>query len=175
MKTIKLILATLILASSMQLVQAQSNDFIRLMDDLEGEDGVTSVLVTKKMFQLFTRTTDLEVEGQSLNDVIGNLDELKVIEIGNFEKAAKDLRSEVTAILKRDKFEPLMKVVEDDELVEISILEKEGVVRHLIMYIEEREEDAISLISITGMIDLDEISKLSGTLNIEGLELLEEK
>jgi len=174
MKTIKLFLAVLILAFSMQLAQAQSDDFVRLMDGLEGEDGVTSVLVTKKMFQLFTRTTDLEVEGQSLNEVIGNLDELKVIEIGNYEKAAKDLKTEVRAILKRDKFEPLMKVVEKDEFVEISILEKDDIVRHLIMYIEDNDEDAITLISITGNIDLDKISKLSGTLNIEGLELLED-
>ena len=127
------------------------------------------------MFQLFAMTTNLEVEGQSINEVIGNLDELKVIEVGNFEKAAKDLKSEVKAILKRDNFETLMKVVEDDEYVEISVQEVDGVIRHLIMYIEDIDADAISLISITGVIDLDQISKLSGTLNIEGLELLEDE
>ena len=68
----------------------------------------------------------------------------------------------------------LMKVVEDGEFVEISVQESGGKIRHLVMYIEESGRE-IQLISITGIIDLDQISKLSGTLNIEGLELIEGK
>lgn len=155
-------------------LRAQSSDLIRLMDNLEGNDGVTSVLVTKKMFDLFTKTTDLEMEGQSLNEVIGGLDELKLIEIGSWEPAAKGLKDRITAIVKRDKFETLMKVVDGDEDVEIFILEQDNVIRHLFMFIQDGD-DAYQLISIRGRIDLEKISKLSGTLNIEGLEHLEKE
>ena len=166
-----LIAAVVMLSMSFQL-QAQSDDLSRLMDKLDGAEGVTTVLVTKKMFELFTKTTDLDVEGQSLNDIIGGLDELLLIEIGDWESAAKGLKENVHSIIKRDKFETLMKVVEDDEKVEIFVLEQDNVIRHLFMFIEDAE-NSYQLISIKGVIDLEKISKLSGTLNIEGLQHLE--
>lgn len=174
MKTIKSLTLALMLVVPASGAFSQSGDFLKLMNDLEGGDGVTSVLVTKKMFGLFARTLASSEDGESLNEILGNLDELKVIELTGGNKPKRDLRSEVSAILKRDSFEPLMKVVEDGEFVEISVQESGGKIRHLVMYIEESGRE-IQLISITGIIDLDQISKLSGTLNIEGLELIEGK
>lgn len=174
MKTIKSLTLALLLVVPASGAFSQSGDFLKLMNDLESGDGVTSVLVTKKMFGLFARTMASSEEGESLNEILGNLDELKVIELTGGNKPKRDLRSEVSAILKRDRFEPLMKVVEDGEFVEISVQESGGKIRHLVMYIEEDGRE-IQLISITGIIDLDQISKLSGTLNIEGLELIEGK
>jgi hypothetical protein len=155
-------------------VSAQSSDLVRLMEDLEGEEGTTSVLVTKKMFELFTKTTDIEMEGQSMNEVIGGLEELLLIEIGGWEPAAKDLKEKVNGIIKRDKFETLMKVSEDNEEVGIFIMEDGDVIRHLFMFIEDAD-DAYQLISIKGNIDLEKISRLSGTLNIEGLKHLDDE
>lgn len=172
MRINKTILTIIIVVFSLTGLQAQSNDLIRLMDKMDGEEGVTTVLVTKKMFELFTKTTDMKVEGQSLNTVVSGLDQLMIIEVGSWEPVAKDLRSSVNAIVKRDNFETLMKVDEQNEQVEIFILEEKDVISHLLMFIESSDE-SYQLISITGRINLEEISKLSGTLNIEGLELLE--
>jgi hypothetical protein len=169
-----IIACILLIAGSASTGYAQSSDLLRLMEGLEGKDGVTTVLVTKKMFQLFTKTTDIDMEGQSLNDVIGGLDELLVIEVGNWEPAAKGLKENISSIVKRDKFETLMKVVDKDEKVEIFVMEENNVIRHLFMFIEN-EDDSYQLISLKGVIDLEKISKLSGTLNIEGLKHLDDK
>ena len=173
MKTNRIItVAAFLLATIAMPLQGQSDDLLRLMDQLEGKDGVTSVLVTKKMFELFTKTTDLELEGQSINEIIGGLEQLLLLEVGNWEPAAEDLKEKVNSIIKRDKFETLMKVVENNEKAEIFVLEEGNTIRHLFMFIED-DEDAYQLISIKGLIDLEKISKLSGTLNIEGLKHLD--
>ncbi len=173
MKIYNLIIPILLVAFSFQGF-AQSNDIVNLMDDLEGKEGVTSVVVTKKMFELFTKTTDIEVEGQSMNDIISGLDELKIISVGNWQPAAKNLKNQVNAIIKRDKFETLMKVVEHDERAEVYVLENNDVIKHLLMFVEDDNDSAYQLISITGIIDLENISKLSGTLNLDGLQYLDE-
>ncbi|MCB0503296.1 MAG: DUF4252 domain-containing protein, partial [Bacteroidetes bacterium] len=72
-----ILLAMVMVGSTLQL-NAQSEQLLSLLNKIEDGDGVTSVLVTKKMFELFSKTANVEVEGESLNDVIGGLQELKV-------------------------------------------------------------------------------------------------
>ena len=172
MKIYRLIIPFLLFAVSFQ-SNAQSNDILKLMNNLEGEEGVTSVVVTKKMFELFTKTTDVKVEGQSMNDIIKGLDELKIISVGNWKPAAKNLKNDINAIIKREQFETLMKVVEEDERAEVYVLEENNVIKHLLMFIEDNDDNDFQLISITGIIDLENISKLSGTLNLDGLQHLD--
>ncbi len=176
MKNFKTYVLTLaiIIASSFS-INAQSNSLLNLLDKIEDSEGVTSVLVTKKMFELFSKTTDVKVEGESLNDVISGLQELKIFEISQ-SKAAKLPAlnfSNLTSTLKKDGYEVLLKIKDKGDNVEIYILEKSGMVKHLFLVAEDDED--MQLISLLGDIDLEKISKLSGTLNIEELKHLDKK
>ncbi len=82
MKKIKYILLLLFFVSlHLGQVVAQSPGLNKILDGIEEKDGVTSILITKKMFELFTKTTDLDVKGESLNEVIGNLDKLMIYDV----------------------------------------------------------------------------------------------
>lgn len=167
-----ILLLLFVFASSFH-ANAQSDNLLRLLDKVEDSDGVTSILVTKKMFELFTKTTDIEVEGESLNDVISGLQELKIFEI-NQSKASKLPAlnfNDLSSTLKKDGYEVLLKIKDGGDNVEIYILEKSGLVKHLFLVAEDN--DSMQLISLLGDIDLEKISKLSGTLNIEQLKHLD--
>ncbi|MCB0503010.1 MAG: DUF4252 domain-containing protein [Bacteroidetes bacterium] len=169
-----LLLAMVMVGSTLQL-NAQSEQLLSLLNKIEDGDGVTSVLVTKKMFELFSKTANVEVEGESLNDVIGGLQELKVFEIDK-NKASKIPSLNFNAmsdILKKGGYEVLLKIKDDGENVEIYILEDNGMVKHL--FLIAQDESDLQLISLLGNIDLEKISKLSGTLNVEELKHLDKK
>jgi hypothetical protein len=152
---------------------AQSDALVKLLDGIEEKDGVTSILVTKKMFELFTKTTDLEVQGESLNKVISSLDKLMIYDIQLSAAENNTIAKNVTNLLKQDGYEILMKINDESSKVEIYIQEQNNIVKHLFMV--SKESDAVQLISLLGNIDLAQISKLAGTLNIKELELINKK
>lgn len=174
MKTIKILLvAILFVVGNIQPIQAQSNDLVDILDKLEERAGVTSILITKKMFDLFTKTTDIELEGESINEVISKLEKLMIYEIELPSNEQKAISDKISNILKKESYEILMKINEDDSEVEIYILEENDIVKHLFLIAQDKS--SMQVISLLGNIDLEQISKLSGTLNIEELEHINKK
>ena len=169
------ILLAIILVGSTMSVNAQSEKLLNLLNKIEDGEGVTSVLVTKKMFELFSKTTNVEVEGESLNSVISGLKELKVFDIDKKEAAkipSLNFNS-MSDILKKEGYEVLLKIKDKGDDVEIYILENNDIVKHL--FLISQDDKNMQLISLLGNIDLEKISKLSGTLNVEELKHLDKK
>jgi 6-pyruvoyl-tetrahydropterin synthase len=174
MKKIKyLLFAMLFIGIPIGQIAAQSAGLIKILDGIEEKDGVTSILITKKMFELFTKTTDLDVKGESLNEVIGSLDKLMIYDVNLSTAENNTIAKNITNMLKQDGYEVLMKVNEPNSKVEIYIQEQNNKVKHL--FLISKEQDAVQLISLLGNIDLAKISKLAGTLNIKELELIDKK
>ena len=76
--------------------------------------------------------------------------------------------------LPREKYNELMVVKDKDSDVVFLSREEKGVIVELLLIAGGADESDNVLISIQGEIDLETISKLSKTLNIEGMESLEE-
>lgn len=154
---------------------AQNQSVMDLLDKVEEIDGVTTVVVTKKMFELFTKTTDINIEGESVNEVLQGLEELKIFEVekSSVAKVTSLTFSSIVKELKNDGYENLLKIKSEDDNVEIYILEQGDVVKHL--FLIAQDDDNMQLISLLGDINLEQISKLSGTLNIDELDLLNKK
>lgn len=171
MKTYKYILSTLVFCLLfLGQTQAQSSKLVSILDELEEQDGVTSIVVTRKMFELFTKSTDIDIEGESISDIIGNLKKLSIIEMDVSEGESKTLVNKITTVLDKDGYEILMKINKEGENMEIYIHEQDKIVKHLMLL--GKDDGYIQIISLIGDIDLEKISKLSKTLNIEELELL---
>lgn len=171
----KLILA-LMLAIAPMFTFAQS-----IFDKYEDMDDVSTVVVTKKAFELMVKMGGNSDEAKEYVNMISNLNNLRVLATENATIAA-DMKIKVNTYLKSSKLSELMRVKDKEGNVKIYI--KEGKdkdhVSELFMFVEgiskqmggdDRNPEAI-IVSITGDIDLNKISELTSKMNIQGGEHL---
>lgn len=162
-----------------------------IFDEFEDMDGVTSVVVNQNMFKLLSKL-DVETndkEAQEYINLIENLTSLKVLSTGEEAISAK-MKGEVTRYLKKSNLDELMRVKDGDQTVKFYIKEgkDEDHVSELLMFItglkevtkdsnvtingKKREFETV-LLTLTGDIDLKQISKLTNQMELPGGEHLE--
>lgn len=148
-------------------VSAQS-----VFDRFESQDAVTSVVVTKKMFELMG---NIKMDGndkstQQYLNLVKKLDNLKVFTTSN-NKAIADMRNTVESYLKANPLEELMRINDSGKNVKIYVKQGSSAnqVRELLMFMDNssRNEDTV-LMSLTGNFSLDEISVLTDQMKIPG-------
>jgi len=157
----------LIMAIAPALTFAQTTAF----DKFDGRDGVTAVVVNKKMFELMgnVKADKSDKNMQQYLDLIKKLDMLKVFTTTN-SKAVAEMKSTVATYLKQHPLEELMRVTDKD--MNIKIYVKTGStssqVRELLMFMEGTGKNDSVLMSLTGNFDLSEISILTDKMNLPG-------
>ena len=144
-----------------------------IFDKFDGQEGVTSIIVNKKMFDLMSKVKmdASDKETQKYLSLIKKLDDLKV-----FTTKSARLESEMKVVadkyIKTAGLEELMRVNEDGR--SIKILVKSGAtdsqIRELFMFIEGAKNDDTVLMSLKGNFDLSEISVLTNKMKIPGGE-----
>ncbi len=153
-------------------------------DAFEDMDEVSSVVINKRMFKLLAQidVDSSDKEAQEYINLIEKLNSLKVFATENASVAAQ-MKTKVTSYLKSSsQLSELMRVKDKDANVKIYIKEgkDEDHVTELFMFVdglskhiegEERKPEAV-IVSITGDIDLNKISKLTKEMNIQGGEHL---
>jgi len=141
-----------------------------LFDKFEDMEGVSTVVVSQKAFELMTKI-GVESDDEYLN-LIKNLNSLKVFATEN-DDIAKQMASDVSKYLKTAKLEELMRVNKDGNNVKIYVKEgnNKDYVKELFMFVKS-DSDQTVIVSLTGDIDLKQISKLTEKMNIPGGEHL---
>ena len=173
MKTKQLVLSILAIVAFPLMMAAQS-PADALFDKYSGQDGFTSVYITQHMFSLFA---DIETE-EDEDGFIELVKNLKCIKIVSVDDESPELNKqvnfykEIMADFPEGKYEELMVVKKKGQDVKFYILKEGKKISELLMIVGGDEDNA--LISIQGDIDLKTISKLSKTMNIDGMENLEE-
>ncbi|WP_291097758.1 MULTISPECIES: DUF4252 domain-containing protein [unclassified Flavobacterium] len=141
-------------------------------DKYDGQDGVTSIIVNKKMFELMSKvkmdTSDKETM-QYIN-LIKKLDNLKVFTTTSV-RATADMKATADKYVKSAGLEELMRV--NDNGKNVRILVKSGAadsqIKELLMFIEGgSKSNETVLMSLTGDFDLNEISILTDKMRIPG-------
>lgn len=162
-----------------------------LFDKYEDLNGVTSVVINQKMFnmlaQIDVKTDDPEAD-EFLN-MVKKLKNLKVLTTGDEETSAK-MKADVEKYLKSSKLEELMRIKDGDQTVKFYVKEgkDENHVKELLMFVnglkevtkdsnieingKKREIETV-LLSLTGDIDLRQVSKLTNKMNVPGGKHLE--
>ncbi|UCG27136.1 MAG: DUF4252 domain-containing protein [Bacteroidales bacterium] len=167
MKRIVLIAAVILMSFPMM---AQKDPVDLLFDKYSGKEGFTTVIISSKMFSLFS---DMEVEDEEFNEMMSSLESIRILatdetsmdeSINFFEEVMKDLNQK--------DYEELMTVKDADQDVKFLIRERNGKIAELLLVSGGGGDNAI--ISIRGNIDLKNISKLAKSMDIEGLDKLEE-
>ncbi len=164
MKVNKLIIAiALVISPFINYAQSQ-------FDKFEDMDGVTTIVVSQKAFELMTKI-GVESDDEYL-DLIKNLESLKVFVTEN-AVVATQMATEVNKYLKTSKLEELMRINDDGNNVKIYIKEgsNKDFVKELFMFVKSDDNQTV-IVSLKGDIDLNQISKLTEKMNIPGGEHL---
>ncbi len=148
---------------------AQNTPVDELFDKYSGQEGITSVYITSYMFSLFT---DLETDDPDFDELIKNLKGIKILTTDDSYPGKVDFYKEIIDKLPMSEYNELMVIREKDQTVKFLLNEEDGKIIELLIIAGGTDENAI--ISIQGNIDLKNISKLSKSMNISGLEHLEE-
>ena len=159
-------------------------------DKYEDQEGVMSVIVNQKMFKMLA-TMGMDVddpEAQEYINMAKNITGLKVFTTGD-EKISADMSATVANYLKSSKLEELMRIKDGNQTVNFYVREgkDENHVKELLMFInglkeftngqditingKKREVETV-LLTLTGDIDLRQISKLTSQMNMPGGEQL---
>ncbi len=142
---------------------AQNNAIDKLFSGYLNNDDFTVVSISGKMLNMIADSDD------DINDIISSL---KSINILTTEKAPMDFYKKAKSELYNNKFEELMKVKDKDSNVLFMVRDSDGKkVKELVLLVGENDNTV--LMSFTGDIRLDKISKLGKSLNIDGAENLE--
>lgn len=151
------------------MLMAQKSPVDELFDKYSGQEGFTSVYITSYMFSMFS---DLETDDPEFDALIKNLKGIKILATDDSYKGNTNFYNEIIAKLPMEQYKELMVIKEKDQDVKFLVNEKDGKITELLLIAGGESDNA--LISIQGDIDLKNISKLSKSMNINGLEHLEE-
>ena len=163
-KTIKTILFALVLALVPTMSNAQS-----VFDKFEDMDDVKVVVVNKSAFSLMSAIG--QESDDEYFDMIKGLTQLRVLATEN-QSIAKQMQSTFNAYLKKAKLTELMRAKDGKDVVKIYVKNTKdpNFVEELLMYVNHTENGKKQgvIVSLTGRIDLKNVSKLTAKMNIPG-------
>ncbi len=152
---------------------AQSN-----FDKYEDMEEVSSVVVTSKMFKLLSKL-DLETDDKEVQEymnLVENIKNIKVFATENKSIGTK-MKADVQKYLSTSTLDELMRVKSDGKNVKFYSKpgKNDDFVSELFMFLEGMENDGgpnTVVLTITGDIDLKQVSKIADHLNVPGGEEL---
>jgi hypothetical protein len=151
------------------LAAAQNRAVDQMFEKYSEREGFSVISISGKMFSMFAQ---LDSENDNADDIIRNLKSIKILTVNDsLLNKGINFYSELFKKLDPDKYEELMVVKEAQD-----------VTKFLVSYSGDRIAELLvitggpggnSLISIQGNFSLKNLSELSGSIDIDGLEKLE--
>ena len=145
-----------------------------VFDKFEDYDDVSTVVVNKNMFKLFSRIEADDPEAQEFMEMVKSLEDLKVF-ITEDAKIGAEMKATVTKYLKKASLQELMRVKDKDVNVKFYIKQgrDEDHVSELLMFVNGLKDVEANgkkietvLLSLTGDIDLNKIGSLTRKMNL---------
>jgi hypothetical protein len=145
-----------------------------IFDTLEDMDGVSSVIISKDAFEILSKfKSDKSDDGNEVMEffnMIHNLNELKMFSTDNSSVASK-MESMVKTSVKRSKLTELMRIKDKDSRVKIYVKagKNKDYVSEVLMFVKEMNKHSNGkvssvIVSLTGMIDINKLSKIADTV-----------
>ena len=165
----KKIITLLLLTISISWNSNAQDVLTSFFDKYGADEDFTEVTVSSRMFGLFT---DMEVdseEDQEILDAISKLTGLKML-ASDDSSNSMDLYKELMSKMPKEGFDELMSIREEGQLMKFMIKEKGGKITELVLV---SGGESFFVMRLLGEIDLNQVSKLSKKMNIEGLDKLD--
>ena len=148
---------------------AQDDAISKFLGKYVNDEKFSTVYITKRMFRLIAQITDDE-ESKEFEKTINNIESFCIL--SSDQVKGRQLYKEVINTIPIKQYEELMIIREGQDLTKFLIRENsKGQILELLM-ISGKEKD-FTILSMTGIIDLESIAKLSKQMEIDGLEHLE--
>ena len=148
---------------------AQEDAISRFFGKYEGREDFTTIYITSRMFGLIAQIPESEDEEDVMN-IIRKLKGLKILTTDQYE-GKNELYQEALKTLPKEGYDDLMVIKEGDEQIKFLISEKNGKISEFLMLIGG--ENDFFLMSMVGDLNLEDISRLSKTMDIDGFNHLE--
>lgn len=148
-------------------VMAQADPIDKLFDKYGEKDGFTSVYITGKMFQMVSQ---MELDDPEVNRLLRNISRIRILASEDSKETGINFLNELKKDFPFGEFEELMTVREKDQDVKFLVKESGNNISHLVLIVSG--EDNV-IISIEGLIDMKNISRLSKGMGLKELEHLE--
>ncbi len=162
------LLFSLVLVLSVNSFFAQS-----VFDKFEDQDGITAVVVNKKMFSLLSKMEVKDKETQQYVNLIKKLENLRVF-VTQSDKKSDEMKAVSDKYIKSSSLEELMKINEKDKSVKIYVRSgsSDSQIKEMIMFVEGTGNEESVLMSLVGDFDLNELSVLTDKMNLPGGDTL---
>ena len=151
-------------------LSAQNKAVDKLFEKYSEREGYTSVIITKHMFNLIA-SAELENDDEFM-EMIANLNNIRILSGPKGGEEGVNYYEELMPNLPKDQFEELMAIKDSGQEIKFLVREEKGKVAELLMVAGGSDENV--LISISGLIDMKTVGKISKSLGIEGMENIEE-
>jgi len=132
------------------------------------DPNFTSIVISSKMFGLFSNIEVDDPDNREVLDAMKDISGIRIITSDN-EDSKVDYKKAISQVGKD--YELLMSVDEKDEKVRFFVREEGDEISELFMIVGG--EGNLFLMSISGLIDLNKISKISKNMDIGGMDYLE--
>lgn len=146
---------------------AQSDAISTYFNKYIDDERFTVVYVSPKMFELVSKVGAEEMD-QDVKDVIKDLKGLRIL---TTEENGSGFYNEAKKMIDTKQYEVLMTVRDEGSNIEFLVKDKGDIIEELLLLVGGTEE--FVLMSFVGNLNLNKISKLGKTLDIEGAEHLE--
>ena len=147
---------------------SQSDAIGKFFSQYENNDKFTVVSVSPRMFKMMSKIKWDDVSA----DVKQTIQQITSLRILTTESNGLQYYKEAIKKLNVAEYEELMTIKSDGDNVKFLAKEKNNIINELLMLVGGNDD--FVLMSITGNIDLDKISKLGETLNIQGMDNLKD-
>lgn len=158
------LLLSLIVVLSANTFFAQS-----VFDKFEDQEGITSVVVNKKMFSLLSKMEVKDKSEQLYVNLIKKLENLRVF-VTQSDKKSDEMKAVADKYIKSSSLEELMKINEKGKNVKIYVKSgaSESQIKELMMFVQGSGTEETVLMSLIGDFDLNELSVLTDKMNLPG-------
>ena len=166
------VLTMLVLVSFV--ARSQDDAISRYFSKYAEDPRFTVVYISPKLFQMVSKISTSDPDWEKTKEVVKDLTALRVLVADSTD--GMPLYKEAIAKIPVKEYEELITVRDKGENVRIMVKESGDVIHELLLLVGG--SDQFVMLSFTGKIDLNKISTLAKSLNVEGadhLELLKDK
>lgn len=166
----KIAIFLVFLSSGLQ-VMAQDSPLDRFFDRYEQDTSFTVINISPRMFQMFSQVAGSAAQQDQVLDVARKLTGLRILTKDNCPNGLQ-LFQQASALLSRH-YQELMTIRDKGSNLKFLVnQDPSGTIRELIMLIGGDQQ--FFAMSLTGSIDLHELSQIAGSMNIQGFDKLKD-
>ncbi len=149
---------------------AQNDGITRFFNQYQDDERFTMVFVSPKMFQMVSKIETDDEDWNKVREIVKDLGGLRVLTADSIGDGLEMYKSALSRV-PQNEYSELLTVRDGKENVRIWVKDSGNIIEELLLLVGSPDE--FTMLSFTGKIDLDKISQLSKTLDIDGAEHLE--